>query len=288
MNTFFSYSVLQHHYSSLTDEVINIGVIFSFQNEKKIIFKRGNIDRVKCLYSEYDYIAISNIITNIERKANQFDSSLYSELFFEFDFLNKSLLKPDDSALQFTVPKEIKSPFSDVDKTIKEYTKLILPNVEVAQTDRPEIRHNESFILKNFYQSVINSNKKLDTFLRKNRLVESHGVKLNFEYGWKNGHDNLVKAVSFDLKEESFIQNKALQYFGYLTKLSDYADANKIRYDLIVSQPTIEDLIPEYNTAIEILESAQSHKRIVTQEKVDEYVAETISGLTEELEKSLS
>lgn len=288
MNIFFSYSVLQHHYSSLTDEVINIGVIFSFENEKKIVFQRGNINRLKCLYSEYDYIAISNIITNIERKANQFDSNLYGELFFEFNDLNKALLKPDDSALQFTIPKEIKSPFNDVDKTIKEYTKLILPNVESEPIEKTEIRHTENFILRNFYHSVIDRNRKLDTFLRKNRLVESHGVKLNFEYGWKNGHDNLIKAVSFDLKEESYIQNKALQYFGYLTKLSDYATDNKLRYDLLVAKPTIEDLLPEYKTAIEILESAQSNKRIVTQENVDAYIDDTVKGLTEELEKSLS
>lgn len=296
MSNFFSYSVLQHHYSSFIDEVVNVGVLFFFPTERIIKFQIGNLDRLKCLYSDVDVVAIEGIAESIEYQISKefFRQSLFT-VFFNEEELHTTFLKPDDSALQFTKPKKSLYPSSDIYQIISDYCKLLLPSTKLKADEITKPRFNEQYIKNRYIGTILSRNKGLENFIRRNRVIESNGLKLEFDYGWKNNHLNsvkadhlnLVKAVSFDLKKEDHIQNKAVQYFGYLTKFKDYAETNNLRYDLLVWKPQERELQDDYFRAIDVLESANANKKIVTEEIFEEYTEDSYQGLTKELEESL-
>lgn len=137
MNKVFTYSVLQHHYSSFVDEVINIGVLFFFSEEKVIEFQVGNLNRIKCLYENVDISALSLITNSIKNKINKQRESLHS-LFgskIVHEDLNSSILRPDDSSIQFTSPKNSPYPFPDIYKIIEQYSGLLLPNYRTLSNE---------------------------------------------------------------------------------------------------------------------------------------------------------
>jgi hypothetical protein len=45
-----------------------------------------------------------------------------------------------------------------------------------------------------------------------NQVIQCQEIKRKLDLGWKNGTFNLVKPISFDLKEVQDIQNKQLRF----------------------------------------------------------------------------
>lgn len=139
--------------------------------------------------------------------------------------------------------------------------------------------------MKTYTNYVFNSRKELEIVANRDRVIETKDVSLKFDIAWQNGTLNYVKPLSFDYQDGQDIQNRSVAYFGYLTKLKEYALSHNARFDLLVTKPQNEDLLPKYETAINIIESADAPKRIITEEKLQEYSEETVYYLNRELEK---
>lgn len=208
----FTYSILQYTHSLLLNEYVNVGIVFSFPNERKIHFEHGNLNRVKCLYPDFEPALFNEVVKNIKTKLiphadNLFESNNQNTFKQKLNFL----LLPDSSALQFTEPFISVDTFNDIPQTVDAFSKLILPT---NQVDREEHSHNEQYILRKFTDPIVKRNIPIDTRLGKNRLLTAKGISLNFDYAWKNGVTHLVKPISFDLTSERFVQEKAITYRG--------------------------------------------------------------------------
>lgn len=286
MRKFFSYSVLQYKHSLLLKEALNVGILFWFPDDSFAHFEVGDLTRIRAAYTGFDTNGISKALLAIKHKIHANYSGLFNPLHF-FDSEGRfrdHLLRQDDSSLQFTDFINLPYPFENANKIIQQYSKLLLPKHDNIRRHR----HDERYLIQTYTALVSEWERGANTVLSKNVQVEYNDIRLKFDVAWKNGSTNLVKSVSLDLLEETDIQNKSLQYFGYLTKLKGFAKQNNISYHLLIGKPQREDLIDEYLKAVEIIGSADSPKRIITEENLRSYSEETAKYLTELIQKELN
>lgn len=293
MTETFTYSILQYRHSLLLREAINVGILFSFPQQEQIEFVSGNFYRVKSIYPNFDQSLYNAIVRNIENTIKQEARSLFANNFNKGlkEFIHTSLLPEDSTVLQFTDPTTVVNTFSEIRKTVKVYSELLLPGIVTSKAE--EIRHNETFLIKRYFEYIfenrtdISERAVLQNRIRRNTIVEHKGLKLKFDAAWQNGTLNLVKPVSFDLKEEQDIHNKSAQYYGILNLLKKKGTDEKYRYDILVAKPQDPSLIDSYNEAISILREADSPKRIITEAELQTYSEETISNLLKQSSNEL-
>lgn len=278
----FTYTILQYKHSLLLNETINVGILFEFHEDGIVRFVEGNLARVKSIYNNFDTPTTNRVLKNIQARAVEI-SKENNSLFriFNAEDLHKNLLREDDSSIQFSKPKTATYPFDNVDKIIEQYCRLFLPsgNIKVNQQ-----RHNDNYVFRTYNNYVFHNRKELETVANRDRVVQTKDISLTFDIAWENGTYNLVKPLSFDYQDGNDIQNKSVAYFGYLTKLNDYAISHNARYDLLVSRPQNLDLRKRYEKAIEIINSADAPKRIVTEDELKDYSEETAFYLRKKLD----
>lgn len=270
----FTYSILQYKHSLLLNESVNVGIVFSFPNEKQIHFVSGNLGRVKCLYPDFDPNLFNIVIKNIKTKLAPATDNLFdSQNKNTFKQQLSSLLLPDSSALQFTEPFVSVDTFKNIHETIDSFSKVIL---SANQADKEEENsHNEQYILKLFTDSIERRKIPVSTRLGRNRQFSAKGFTLNFDYSWKNGVTHLIKPVSFDLKGERWVQEKAFLHVGYLDAFGDYASKYGFVFDYLIGKPSNPQLFKVYDSALELLFEAKAPKEIITEERIEEYSEKT-------------
>ncbi|HXB92280.1 MAG TPA: hypothetical protein VNU72_08320 [Puia sp.] len=284
MNNQFIYSILKYQHSQLLGESINLGVLFSFDEGKKVHFTAGNPQRVKSVYPSFDSAIFQTIVKGIKQKLIQ---EPHAEGFFPKNYsftelIQLYLIPEDSSSFQFSEPFAAINSSGQPERAIEEFSRILLPEVEVK---KEENRHNEGFLLKKYADYMAGRNINVDYKMRKNQLIQIKGLKMNFEFSWKNGIVHLIKPISFDLRQESDIQNKSAQFFGYLDLLTEYAKRNDYTFDLLIGKPQDEKLYNSYEDALYILNCAGAPKDIITEEKLADYsekTAEILHGKEEQ------
>lgn len=287
MNNQILYSILQYRHSLIAGEVLNVGILFSFPQEGKIKFVAGNLQRIKSIYPNFDINLPVKINTNINNKIIRLDSEtdtlftkkvIYSADTEESlnDYIKKYILLEDSTSLQFSTPFTAVDVFKDTQKTIDEYAKVLLPDF-ISKKDLN--KHNEHFIIKQFSERLIKRNIVIEHRFSRNRVVAADGVKLNFDFAWKNGSTHLIKPISFDLKEEREIQSKSVQFYGYFDLLEKEAKRNDYVFDLLLWKPQDERLFKSYQNAIDVIKKAKAPLKIITEEELPKYTDDTAEEL---------
>jgi hypothetical protein len=113
-------------------------------------------------------------------------------------------------------------------------------------------------------------------------LTNETGNEFKFDYAWQNGTLNLVKPISFDLKEPKSIADKAYKNVGQFFDLENEAIEKNLRYDLIVGRPTSKSLLKEYDHALNLL-SKIKHSSVIEEDEISKYSLKAIKAITENL-----
>ena len=129
-----------------------------------------------------------------------------------------------------------------------------------------------------FEKINVNNNK----FYKNYKVINETGNEFNFDYAWQNGTLNLVKPISFDLKEPKGIAKKAYENFGLFTDLKNEAEVNNLRYDLLIGKPESKDLFKEFDHALNLLNTLDKVD-IVLEEDIEKYSKKAIKALTLDL-----
>ncbi len=281
MKPFFTYTILQYKHSIILREAVNIGVLFHFPDEERFEFAFGNHDRAKKIYPDFDTQLFNIYIKNIQKKLKRkFDIYQNSELRKDYkSFINDYILGEDESVLQFTETNSVVNIFGSSSEAIKHYSALLLPGVFV---EKPSVlRHSEVFIIKKYTGYLFDKSKGIESKLVKNKEIATKDTSLKFELSWqhKNALTSLVKPISFDLNDELTIQSKSATYFGYLSLLSEYAKNNNCRFDLLISEPGEKKLYKQYEKALNVLDLLSAPKKIITEDRINDYSEETLAQL---------
>lgn len=274
----FTYSILQYKHSPLLREAINVGVLFAFPDDDRVRFSFGNSFRLRSIYPNFDSSLFAATIKHINSKISDLSKDILFKNSSPYEnfigFINANLLSEDATVLQFSQPIKAVS-ISDIEDTVRSYTKLLLPGLDIEKSN--VVKHNEAYIIREYtkYLSEGFSPSHIENRIKRNFPVEYKGVPAKFDLSWKYGTTNLVKAVSFDLKESADIHNKCAQWFGTCTLLAGYAEKHECRFDLLVSKPTDRKLWKDYDKVLVTLYDINAPKKIVKESELKTYSEET-------------
>ncbi len=281
MSTYFTYSVLQYKHNLILGEVLNVGILFHFPNEKHFEFVKGDGYRAKSIYPNFDSSLFNAYLRNITQKVKQ-HVDLFNNEYPKDDFIkyiNQYILAEDAAGLIFSNAVTVKNVFSTTDKAIKEYSKLLLPGII---TEKPTtVKHNESFIIKTFqgYIQDKDKTKEIEKRLQRNQFIKTKHFNIKFELSYQAKTNKFIKPLSFDLTDDIAIQSKAAITYSHLVDLIDYAKTNKTSFDFLVAPPQDKSYNRDYQNALDFIDSAKTSKKLITQDKWEDYSQQTFDLL---------
>lgn len=281
MNKQLIYSILQYKHSPILGKAINVGVLYYFPGEEKRLYLHiTNATRIKHIYKDFNPKYFSSILSLIKNNVVKYSGDLYAEKLLNDnlkEFIHLYLLKNDDTALQFSDLNFVLNIYSNPEKAVEEYTKILIPLT--FKNESLNIKYNDSYIIRKFKTRLFKNNKELEDKVEKNYVIKTDEVKIKFDIAWKNGSLNLVHPLSFDLQDAQSIQRKTAEYCSYLTWLNQYTKENNCRVDLLLAKPQDISLQSVYNKSIRLLQEVNSNKKVVPFEEIDSYTDKTLEFL---------
>lgn len=283
MNSFYYYSVLQYRYAQSLGEVLNIGVLLLFPEQRQAVFLHPErLGRIRKLYPQFSEKIIRSYFKGLVSRTSQL--SKQPEIFANYEehprqLIDNELLIRDSSALQFGELKTGVLYTDDLTAISEQYYKLYL---SFYDEDEQRIRHDETYLFKEFKKRLRQRLRDLLPNESFDQPVIVRPEETNFTYqfafAWQNGSYNLVKPVSFDLKQEQSINEKATLNVGQFTVLRPYAEQRNARFDVLVARPKDRTLYTSYEQAVQLL-SNQPYVTIVEEEQLDSYTKKTAEAL---------
>lgn len=281
---FYKYCILKYKHSPFLEESVNIGLLIFYSNTGKFSFNYSkNLSRIKHIYDNVPERTIKEYLKQIEKRIQKF--SFNDDVFHKLEiedlssFVSKYLLPVDGSVLQFSNYKndfqfDFKNDFIE-DVLQKKYLINDLKSLS-NHPKEPELLNKFYKNLKGLDFNTINRDQK--KFYIDYTIKNETGNEFKFDYGWQNGTLNLVKPISFDLKESKSIAEKAYKNLGQFIDLENEAEKNNLRYDLIIGRPQSKSLFKEYDHALSLLEKIK-HAKVIEEREIDLYSLKAIKAI---------
>jgi hypothetical protein len=266
------FSILRYRHSYIVGEIINIGILFLFDDGEMIFHYPSKLERISKLYGNISTSFIKNSLASIKNRTNKVNKGqnniVGNEVSLKY-IIEKYFLSQDAGALFFS---DIKSGLCiDRQATIEFYYNLYLSSYDKEVDERK----SERFIMDQFRNLL---KKRFDPTLEKKIKVErtlsdeKKGISEKFDYGWKNEQFHLVTPISFDLKDEQNISNKSMKYFALFNVLKTQAIDNNLKFDLLITKPEDKSLIKNYVKAIDFIQDSGAPIDVIEEEEFKGYV----------------
>lgn len=283
---FYKYCILKYKHSPFLDESINIGLLVFYGNIGKFSFTYSkNLSRVKYIYNNVPERTIKEYLKQIDKKIKNFSPN--NDVFHKFEiddfssFISKYLLPFDGTVLQFSNFKtEYQNDFKNdfIEKILLDKYFIDDIKFQFNQPKEPELLQQFYKNLKGLDFNLINKDKR--RFFVDYTITNETGNEFKFDYAWQNGSLNLVKPISFDLKESKSIVEKAYKNLGQFIDLENEAKKNNLSYDLILGRPKSKSLFKDYDHAISLLEKI-NYSRIIEENEINNYSLKAVKAILE-------
>lgn len=279
MNKTFQYSILRYRHSYLLQEEVNVGLLFFFEQEKKVEFLYPNsLTRISSLYHDFSVNLIKKYFRTFERAAIKVEKELHKDdvSLFKSDlrsYIHNYFLPDDASALYFTDLKE--GTYNSAAKTLSYYYDQFLS--EYAPPKKRD-QKDERYILKNISSIIDDIPKEKQGIIKRNIVIKNDLLSEKFSYAWDNGTTNLITPVGFDLQHPESIRNKACEWQGKLNTLADVANKNNYKFDIIVTRPSDKELYRAYDQGVKLIERGSANQEIFEEQDLGRYSEKILSA----------
>ena len=258
-------------------------MLLLFPEQRQAIFRYPDrLGRIRKLYPNFAEKTIRSYFKGIAARTNQLSNQ--PEIFANYEehprqLIDNELLIRDSSALQFGELKPSVLYTNDLLAISDQFYEVYL---SFYDEDEHKVCHDESYLLKEYQKRLP---QRLSGLLSREAFDRPFTIKpegttfaYQFAFAWQNGSYNLVKPVSFDLKLEQSITDKATLNVGQFAVLRSYAEQNNARFDVLVARPKDRGLHKPYSQAVQLL-ADQPHVNIVEEEQLDSYSEKTADAL---------
>jgi hypothetical protein len=273
--SFYHCTILRYRPSYLLGEVANIGVLFWFLDEGKFVFVYPpRLERLQHLYFETNLQTIRRYLKAFEQQANRLTKDL-DLLAHHFDpnILSEYFLVEDANSFFFSEWKKGITAGDTIDVIVQRDSQKYLHYYYKGAATAP---HDEVFLRNQFRQALSVAAPEKRAFFKEKQLIIAKRVQHEFPYAWQNGTLNVVAPLSFDLQEAQSIQAKATRWFGLFYHLQETAEAQNLKFDVLLAAPSNKNLLPCYDDALGILQDINGldgRLSFHNEESISEYVA---------------
>lgn len=293
----FSYVFLKYVHSLRLNESINIGMLFLFPDQDRIIFKfPSKLKRLGSFYNDFDEEIVKDNFRLVAEKVNSIDNGgkVFREKFTQQslkDFIYNDVLIDDQSALQVSDEKIGIAYHSDVEKMASDifesYFVYYIDHVTIAELvpkdDSDSENTTDNILAERFEGLLVAKNENVLAKISKKvpYISVSTDTSIVFDYKWVNGIDNLIKTISLDLRTKHQIEQKALAFRGKVHVLEfDKVLRESAMLNLIVAGPQNLKLDKSYHSALAILQNSTANIRIVSENELPSYSDEVFKYLS--------
>lgn len=272
----FSYNILQYCHSPFKEERLNVALLFFFPLENRIFFVYPKkFKHLRELYSDFSERNLLNALKAIQTRAKSIEYEL-NNLLFKEEFtpqnLHQLVLAKDSTALWFLETESAVSNLSLCEEIVLKTYRRYFSNLESIVK---RVRHDEGYILRDFRSKLFSLNNAAQYFLKKDITIQDPRTSVRFEYIWENGVTNLIKPISFDLEDESSINDKAILNYTRLGFISETLKKNQAFVHLLIAEPKQDSGIKvqqAYKIALELLHESKAPVQIIDEYNFDDYV----------------
>ena len=282
----FRYSLLRYIHSQVLGEVVNVGMLFIFPEQPRVIFKHPvGLHRLKGLYQSFPERLVKAYLRSFAQKSNAISQhwNLFAESSWQTspdEWIASEFLPRDDSALQFDEVKTSVLYSNDTERVADDFYQSYFADYQAAVPVK--VKHDEEYLLNRYKRLLRTKNWEIEKYLKPGITVESDATYLKADLVWQNGTTNLVKSVGLDLADADNINRKSLEYFGRLNLLGKLAEERNYRFDLLVSKPQNRHLLGAYQKALDILRSSSAPKEIVEEREFEQYSEKTAQEMVKQ------
>lgn len=204
MSKNFTYSILQYRHSITLREILNVGILFYFPDERKFEFVSGDGTRAKSIYPDFDNSLFHSYLKVILQKVkNHVDLFTGNPVESDFSkYIHSNILAEDAAGLVFSNSSTVENVFGSNEKAIAEFTKLLLPGISLEK--QTVVRHNEQYIIRRFHHYVFQSDHSLEEKFLKNQIIKTRHSTIKFDlcYKTKTG-SSFIKPVNLDFMRKA-------------------------------------------------------------------------------------
>lgn len=278
------YSILRFREGLILGESLNAGILFFNPNSSEFIFEEGNLKRIAASYPDIKVNLLKKYIETLHSNIKKAQNGLNIELELNSleNFISKELFFSDAAGLTFDTLERI--PLSDqtsFQQTATYLKQLFLVGYGDKNLERK--KRNEEYILFEVHKILGNKDVQYHSKIRRDVKIESPLVRYTFDFFWEGKKPHLTKAVSLDLENNSFIQNKALQLFGAFEQLQSQLaiEYKNPEIDLLLAKPQIKSNFSEFDKAVKILETVSVPIQIHLETEWSNYATNLIDNASE-------
>lgn len=259
----FTFAILQYRHDVWSGEAMNVGVLLASPGFSYLEFQRGRfLARLTRAFPGLDRVSLRHELEGFERyflKRNSFPS----------------LLSEDQSAKNFALEA---LQFDDSSLTWSDFGSGL--------TGDPVLTHEQltqRFVTRFASESDSQSRTDPDVFLETKKklvhakiydrmsshIVSSDVAKVEFPHSIKNGIWHCVQPLSFDLADESNIQDKAAKVAGNMQGLANEVGLQPY---FLTGEPQRAGLRPKYLKMLELIRRSPLKPIVIEEADSDELV----------------
>jgi hypothetical protein len=266
----YQYAILRYIHDPVTQEFLNVGIVI-YSKEARYLKGRINTrySRLSKAFPEINGAHYRRIISYIQRSLSYIYSSfsqsnLFDELPTKIETILDQVLPPDDSSLVFGGYGGGLAANLDT-----ELDRLYARMVErYEEKGRSESRDDQE--VWQVYSQELDRTKVTLHLSAVELGTASYSYK--FDHAWKNERWHPIEPVSFDLKEETYIKEKAIRWIGRAIMLADSDDIGTLYF--LLGSPHRHELQGAYRRATSNLREKTSSKldvQIIEEDEAPEF-----------------
>ncbi|WP_019946946.1 DUF3037 domain-containing protein [Hymenobacter aerophilus] len=273
MNTIY-FNLLKYVHSPFLGEEVNVGILLCFPEQGRLEFRfPAKFKRLRNLYQSFSERQLLTYLDSFGKRVARANTELSPTRSAEqyTAFITRELVPADATVLRFgPLTKAVVCADDDPQQVADQYYELYFAETQPAP--RAGQHKRDSFLLSNFRRHLEAHDAGVFQLLRRNVEVQAAATTVRFDYAWKNGTENFIKPVSFDLADADEVNRKAIYTHGWLHLLTPVAEAGNYRFDLLLASPTNRKLLPAFDKAVEILSATVAPKQLITEgRRLEEY-----------------
>jgi hypothetical protein len=274
----YACSVLRYIHDPMTGEFVNVGLVLTIGDRAYAdgIF-RNHTQRITQFFPGVKSSHLRRTLGALKTATKQ-SKKLFQQSLIESEEdgsgpdyeckrvmqFARGILIEDDSALQWS------EPFTGVTTAPAETLKRLYDRLVVRYDIKKGHQQRSDDQVWRVFSKELEARDLMERL--QEHVVESKLERVPFKHALKNGKWHLLEPVSFDLLSPESITDKAKRILGQMTLLSHAGSDLKLHF--LVGEPSDASVRDAYETAMNILGEVPISKKIYSDSKVDEFVAE--------------